>query len=289
MAYHQIQVNIELFVIITTINGKNFIDKGCSMIADIHNHTKLCNHAIGEIEEYIQKAIEKKVKHFGFSDHAPMEFDKEYRMSFDDMKKYENSISTLKEKYKDDIEILLGYEVDFLPNYMDERVLKANVDYLIGSVHFLNGWGFDNPKFIGEYKNKDIDKIWQDYFDTIKELAKSGLFDIVGHIDLIKVFKYLPKKEVKLIAKDAIKEIKKSNLVVELNMAGYKKPINELYPSYDILEMIKEYDIPITFGSDAHKPDEVCRYEDRLKEVLSNFSFNKCAIFEKRDRKLLNF
>ncbi len=258
------------------------------MIVDLHNHTKLCNHADGEMKEYVEKAIEKGVKYFGFSDHAPMDFDEKYRMKFEDMKRYEQNIKDLNKQYKD-IEILTGYEVDFLPRYMDKRVLNANVDYLIGSVHFINGWGFDNPEFIGEYQNRDIDKIWEEYFEAVEKMAKSGLFDIVGHIDLIKVFKYLPKKEIKLIAKDAIKEIKKADMTVELNMAGYKKPINELYPSTDILEMIQEYDIPVTFGSDAHKPDEVCKYEDRLREILKRFDFKKCAVFKNRDRKLLNF
>ena len=259
------------------------------MIVDLHNHTKLCNHASGEMEEYVKSAIENGVKYFGFSDHAPMDFDKKYRMSFDDMAFYEKEVKKLKEKYKRDIEILLGYEVDYLPNYMDERVISANVDYLIGSVHFLNGWGFDNPEFIGEYKNRDIDKIWEEYFEAVANLAKSGKFDIVGHIDLIKVFKYLPKKEIKLIAKKAIKEIKKANMSVELNMSGYKKPINELYPSSDILELLSEHDISITFGSDAHDKDEICKYEDRLREVLKGFNFTKCAVFHDRAKKLINF
>ncbi len=259
------------------------------MIVDLHNHTKLCNHASGEMDEYVKEAIEKEIKYFGFSDHAPMEFDKEYRMSFNDMRFYEGEVKRLKDIYKKDIEILLGYEVDYLPNYMDERVINAKVDYLIGSVHFLDGWGFDNPEFIGEYKNRDIDKIWEEYFDAIKSMAKSGKFDIVGHIDLIKVFKYLPKKEIKVIASEAIKEIKRANLVVELNMAGYKKPINELYPSKDILELIKEHDIDITFGSDAHKPSEICKYEDNLKDILKEFNIRKCAVFKDRDRELINF
>jgi len=70
---------------------------------------------------------------------------------------------------------------------MDERVLHADVDYLIGSVHFIDGWGFDNPEFIGRYEHEDIDLIWQKYFDTIEAMAEAKLFDIVGHLDLIKV------------------------------------------------------------------------------------------------------
>ena len=84
------------------------------MKVNLHNHTKLCNHASGEIEEYIIQAIQNGTKYFGFSDHAPMDYDPKYRMSFNDMPIYEKDILELKERYKDDIEILLGYEVDYL-------------------------------------------------------------------------------------------------------------------------------------------------------------------------------
>ena len=83
-------------------------------------------------------------------------------------------------------------------------------------------------------------------------MAKTGLFDIVGHLDLIKVFKFLPKKDIRLIAKETLHEIKKANLVLEINSAGIRKPIAETYPSIQLLEMAYEMGIDITFGSDAH-------------------------------------
>jgi len=259
------------------------------MIIDIHNHTLLCNHATGSIEEFTKEAIEKKIDIFGFSDHAPMKFDEKYRMSFKQMKQYEAQVLHVKEKYKTEIEILLGYEVDYIEDYMDERVMKAKVDYLIGSVHFLNYWGFDNPEFIGEYQNHNIDKIWEDYFKAIEEMAKSNLFDIVGHIDLIKVFKYLPKKEIKFIAKNAIKAIKKSNMVVEINSAGLRKPINEIYPSSDIMELLVDFDIPITFSSDAHRIEEISYKKDEILQYAKSFGYEKCAIFRNREREMVNF
>ena len=259
------------------------------MIVDLHNHTKLCNHAKGENEKYVKKAIEKGTKYFGFSDHAPMNFDKKYRMDFSQMALYEKSVKEMQERYKKDLIILLGYEVDFLEDYIDKRVLNANVDYLIGSVHFLKEWGFDNPEFIGHYKSKDIDKIWKEYFDAISKMAKSGYFDIVGHIDLIKVFNYLPKKDIKTLAKNAIKEIKKSGMVVELNSAGLRKPCHEIYPGPAIMELLSEYDIPITFSSDAHKPEDVGYADIELIRYAKSYGYSKCAYFIQRDRKLINF
>ncbi len=259
------------------------------MIVDIHNHTPLCNHAKGSLEEYIKQAIINRTKYFGFSDHAPMEFDKKYRMSFEQMSLYEQEVKALKQKYIKDITILLGYEVDFLDNYMDKRVLNADVDHLIGSVHFLDGWGFDNPEFIGHYKAKDIDKIWQDYFEAISKMAKNGYFDIVGHIDLIKVFNYLPKKEIKMVAKDAIKEIKKADMTIEINSAGLRKPCKEIYPGTEIMELISEFDIPITFASDAHNPQDVGYEANKIVEYAKSFGYSKCAYFIKRERQMINF
>ncbi len=259
------------------------------MIVDLHNHTTLCNHAYGEMSEYVEQAIKNGTKYFGFSDHAPMDFNPEYRMQFSQMKKYEQDIKDLRQIYKDDINILLAYEVDYLEGHMDSKVLNAKVDYLIGSVHFIDKWGFDNPEFIGDYKNRDIDKIWQEYFDTVEAMAKSSLFDIVGHLDLIKVFNFLPKKDVRLIAKDALKAIKKADMVIELNMSGLRKPTGEIYPSSNLLQEIKALDIPITLSSDAHKPEEVGKYKTDTLAFAKNHGYDKCAIFKDRDRELIKF
>ncbi|ABK82946.1 histidinol-phosphatase [Campylobacter fetus] len=257
------------------------------MIIDLHNHTPLCNHASGSPIQYAQKAYSMGCKYYGFSDHNPMKFDEKYRMKFEQMQLYRQIIDEVKAKFDSKMEILFGYEVDFLDGYMDERVLNAKCDYFIGSVHFIGGWGFDNPEFIGEYKNKDINQIWEQYFNAIENLAKCGKFDIVGHIDLIKVFNFKPTKEIKIIAKNAIKEIKKANLVVELNSAGYRKPVSELYPSDEILEMLAEFNIPITFSSDAHAVDHVGANMEKTMQKAKEFGFNEAAIFINRNRKMI--
>ena len=265
------------------------------MRVDLHNHTTLCNHATGTTEEYIKKAIELNIDIFGFSDHAAMNFDKKYRMDISDKELYEINILNLKNKYKNDIDILLGYEVDFMsnPEFIEKNILNANVDYLIGSVHFIsnngNNWGFDNPEFIGMYKNKDIDKIWEDYFYAIESMAKTGYFDIVGHFDLIKVFKYLPKKDIRSIALKSLKAIKKSNMVLEINSAGLRKPIKEQYPSKPLLELAYELEIPITFGSDAHSVDQVGFEYDKVSSLCKSIGYTKCAIFNGRDRESVSF
>jgi len=256
------------------------------MRIDLHNHTTLCNHAEGSMREYVQKAIDEEIDIFGFSDHAPMEFDKKYRMSFDDMREYESSIRELRDEFRDRIDIRLGYEVDFLPGYMDERVLRADVDYLIGSVHFIDGWGFDNPEFIGRYDEMDIDEIWQKYFRAIKDMADSRYFDIVGHLDLIKVFKFMPKRAIEELAESALDAIKNAGMSIELNSAGIRKPINELYPSIPLLKMAKDRDIPITFASDAHSPTQIGFEKDTLLEVAKSVGYREAVAYKDRVREV---
>lgn len=259
------------------------------MRIDLHNHTTRCNHAEGTVDEYIQRAIELGIDIYGFSEHAPMDFDQKYRLRFDKMDAYVSDILAAKEQYKNKIKILLGYEVDYLPGYMDERVLKADIDYLIGSVHFIDKWGFDNPEFIGEYENRDIDTIWQDYFDATEAMAKTGYFDIVGHLDLIKVFKFMPQKDVRLLAGEALAAIKKSNMVLEINTAGLRKPVKEIYPSELLLTEAYSLDIPITFGSDAHAVDQVGFAYDEAVALAKRVGYTKAVTFEQRDRELVIF
>lgn len=263
------------------------------MRVDLHNHTTLCNHASGTSEEYIQRAIELGIDVYGFSDHAPMNYDPKYRMDISSKPIYEKEILGLKEKYRNDISILLGYEVDYLDGYILDEITKAKVDYLIGSVHFLKNkndmWGFDNPEFIGVYKSKDIDTIWSEYFDAIEAMAKTGLFDIVGHLDLIKVFKFLPNKDIRSLAKNALLAIKKSNMVLEINPAGLRKPIKETYPSKSLLELAYDLDINITFGSDAHAVDQVGFKYEEVINLAKNIGYTKCMTYSNRDSKLVNF
>jgi histidinol-phosphatase (PHP family) len=254
---------------------------------DLHNHTTYCNHATGTIDEYIQKAIDLGIDIYGFSEHAPMEFDYKYRLSFNQMQEYQDKIIQAKNRYKDQIEIKLGYEVDYLVGYIDDRVIKSDVDYLIGSVHFLNKWGFDNPEFIGQWQNRDIDEIYTQYFQAIADMAKSGLFDIVGHFDLIKVFKFLPQKDIKLLALDALKAIKKANMTLEINSAGLRKPIGEVYPSYEILSVAYELGIDICFGSDAHSIEQVGFGYDQALAMAKKAGYTKAVTFTNRDRELI--
>jgi histidinol-phosphatase (PHP family) len=252
------------------------------MTIDLHNHTTRCNHATGTISEYIEKAIYKGIWIFGFSDHAPMEFDKKYRMGFEEMAIYEDEVKRAKEEYRGQIDIRLGYEVDWVDGFVDERVLKRDVDYFIGSIHFINSWGFDNPEFIDKYKDIDITELWVEYFKQVEAMAKSGLFDIVGHLDLVKIFKFKPDYDIREIAYDALNAIALSGMSIELNSAGLRKPVNEIYPSLELLELAHEKNIPITFGSDAHSVEQVGYEMHRMKILAKEARYDYTISYKNR-------
>jgi histidinol-phosphatase (PHP family) len=160
---------------------------------------------------------------------------------------------------------------------------------LIGSVHFIDDWGFDNPEFIGRYAAADIDEIYRRYFALVESMASSGKFDIVGHLDLLKVFKYLPTKDIRLLAEGALKAIKKSNMSIEINVSGYRKPIAESYPSPLLMEQIAELEIPITFGSDAHCAEQIGLYTIQAEALARSVGYDTCALYMGRDRQMIKF
>jgi len=259
------------------------------MTIDLHNHTVRCNHAEGTVEQYIQKAIDEGIDIFGFADHAPMDFDEKYRMGFEEMAEYEAEIREAAQTYEDRILIRLGYEVDWLPGHMDERVLNAEVDFLIGSVHFLSGWGFDNPEFIGHWKEQNVDEVWERYFAEIAEMARSRRFEIVGHLDLIKVFGHKPERDIRELAEEALDAIAAAEMSLELNAAGWRKPVAEAYPSLDLLRMAYDRKIPITFASDAHKPEQVGWKMRDLKLLAREAGYSEAASYRNKERQMHKF
>ncbi len=254
---------------------------------DLHNHTTRCHHASGTMAQFVQAAIAAGIAVYGFSDHAPMDFDRRYRMDFDQMDSYEAEFRQLKARYGDQITLLLGYEIDWLEGHIDDRVLARKVDYRIGSIHFLKEWGFDNPAFIGEYAKRDHRAIWQEYFEAVAQMAHSGLFDVVGHLDLIKIFGYFKEYGVDRSVMGALEAIRDSQMTLEINTAGWRKPVGECYPSETILKAAFDLGIPITFSSDAH---DVCHVGQDLKRAYAlarSIGYTEARFFLGREPQLV--
>jgi len=259
-----------------------------SGLADYHIHTLLCKHAEGEFEDYIEYALRTGLMEIGFSDHLPLpnNIDYKHRMHQNQLKnKYLDRLIKLKDEYKDKITIKIGGEADYYPGterYIEKIIKKYPFDYIIGSVHFLNDWAFDCNKDMNRFHKKNLRGIYTAYFKQISNMVKTGLFDIIGHFDLIKKFGFKPQNGYADIVSGILADIKVSKMAVEINTAGLRKPVNEIYPSKDIILMLSEYNIPFTLGSDAHKPEQVGYDFAGLKNFLDENNISNVVKFEKR-------
>lgn len=261
------------------------------MMVDYHTHTKLCKHADGTAEDYVQKAIDLGLDEVGCSDHSPLpnRFDGEHRMTMEEFNEvYRPSVNDVQERFEKKIKVRFGVEADYLPGteaYTREFLEENDFDFVIGSVHFLGDWGFDSLKNVYRYEEQDVYEVYVQYFSTLKNAAASALFDIVGHCDVVKVLGYRPDRDYEDVLRDAMKAIKENGLVVEVNTSGLRKPVREIYPSEKILEIIREMRIPLTLGSDSHKPEDVGRDFDRAVELVRKYGDGKITLFEKRKRR----
>jgi len=257
-------------------------------IVDYHNHTFLCGHAIGEPFEYVDAALKLGLKEIGFSDHAPLvsHEDPTVTMSFEQLPRYHQMLEELKERYAEaDIMIKVGIEADFIPGYEEKTraILEGYpYDFVIGSVHFIGDFPFDDPKHKDRLKTDNINQVFLDYNALLRQSAKSGLFDIMAHIDLVKKFGDRPTQDLSKDIKETAKVFKEAGVVIEINSSGLRKPVQEIYPSLSVLKIFAETEVPITFGSDAHTPGEVGADFDKSMELAKQAGYREYVSFDKR-------
>ncbi len=257
---------------------------------DYHTHTRLCRHAKGEVKDYIITAINKNLKEIGLSDHMPLpdDFDPEHRMKLEEFKIYKGWYESAVEEFGDKIKTKFGIEAEFIEDkieFVKNFIKDGNFDYVIGSVHFIHDWNIASRKEEWKWNGKDVNEVYENYYRIMKKLVHSGIFDIVGHFDMIKKFGHRSSKNFDELIREILKLVKGSGMCIEINTSGLKQKAGEIYPSVEILEIIKEYKIPLTLGSDAHNPDDVGQSFDIAIELIERCSGSKVSIFERRERK----
>ena len=245
------------------------------MRADYHIHTKRCKHAEGEIREYVEKAIQLNIPEIAFTDHIPLpdDFDIAHRMAYIELEDYLNDIEKIRSEYPE-IKIHTGIEADFYDGFEEflyQTFRKFNFDVIIMSVHFIKGWPKNNWVFSYYFPNRAIEDIYSDYLQALKRGIDTGLFDIVGHLDLIKDEDFPLLKTNKTELLDVLKSVKNQSMAVEINTSGLRKDINETYPNLNLLPYMEKEGVPVTFGSDAHKPEQVGYRFETIENELSNY------------------
>ncbi len=264
---------------------------------DYHLHTVRCRHAQGRMEEYCEEARRKGLEEIGFADHFPLDLlgfipPIKVTMEGKELPEYIEDVYRLQIK-KGNPGVKLGIEVDFLPG--SEQIMRRELapylfDYVIGSVHFLGNWDFTNPEAAHEYdklNDEEILGLYEEYYEVIEKMVKSNLFDIAGHIDVIKKFGYRPFKDIHYLLNRVSSLLSEADLCIEVNTAGFYAPVQEFYPGVDMLKLCYNKKIPVTLGSDAHRPADVGRDFKKAASLLKEIGYREIAVFKERKRSCL--
>src|SRR3954449_8516061 len=188
--------------------------------------------------------------------------------------------------------LALGIEADFVPGREDKMATLLDArdwDYVVGSVHFLRAPAIDMRGEGDVGRSGDSHKVWTRYFETLGEAARSGMFDILAHPDLVKVWGSaapVPDRDPRFYYELAMEGIAESDVAIEVSTSGLRKPVGEIYPARAFLEMCLEVGRPVALSSDAHTPNDLAyRYDDALK-LLDSLDIRELAVFERRTRRM---
>lgn len=257
-------------------------------LVDYHIHTRLCGHAVGEPEDYVREAITRGLSEIGFADHMPLLRMRDDRLTMkpEDLPRYVDMIRELQDSV-DEIHVRLGVEMDYFPGQMDEiweAASKFEFDYVYGSVHYIDGWGFSDSRYLSSYEGKDPDETYARYFELFCDAVTNGGFDVMAHPDLVKKHGITTTLSVDDMYRDAAAALASADVAIEVNTSGLRKPALDIYPSLPFLEACRERGVAVTLGSDAHAPDQVGMDFDLALKLLKRAGITEIATFRSRKR-----
>lgn len=272
------------------------------MLIDYHTHHARCGHAVGSLEEYVKRGIEIGLSHIGLSDHMPLlhvdpaTYYPEMAMPMEELPRYVEEALALKQKYHGQIEVRVGLEGDYIEGYEEQIeaiVNKYPWDYVIGSVHFLGEWDVSDFRQVHHWEGQDIFAVYERYYDAVAKAARTGFYDIMGHLDVIKRFGHRPEparlEETMELERKTLLAVSEAGVAMELNASGLSKPCAEMFPTERILRTAIDLGIPLTVGSDAHDPQKLSENLDVARTTLYELGVRELATFEGRTRTMVPF
>ena len=252
------------------------------MNIDYHMHTNLSDGKHTH-EQMVLSAIEKGFDEIGFSDHFNILQPCAWAVGSEAIIDLESKVNKMKEKFGDRISILFGLEVDYFSHLQEEireSLERFDFDYVIGSVHFLDDWNYDTDKSrYGEFSN---DYLYRWYFRELQKAAGSGLFDVIGHPDLIKKFDIWPNSSQKELYAETADVLAGSGVAFEVNTSGKDRPCNEFYPGAELLSALFKAGVPVTLGSDSHHKEQIGRYFTEARTILKEIGYSSVTRFRNR-------
>ena len=245
------------------------------------------------MERYVEHAIAAGLRELGFSDHLYLYWlpadqrDPELGMAEWELDFYVEDVERCRRRYAGDITIRLSTEADFVPGHeadLEAILRRYDWDYVVGSVHFIDGWGFDDSRKLAGYAEWDIDALYARYFELVGQSADTGLFDTIGHADLVKKFGHRATVDQSEAYTKLAERFARVGVCVEVNTAGLRKPVGELYPHPDLLRACRAAGVPTTLASDAHAPGEVAADLASACELMRAVGYDRYLTFAGRQR-----
>jgi histidinol-phosphatase (PHP family) len=271
------------------------------VLTDYHTHlrpddleaTPALHFTAANAERYREAASERGITELGVSEHVyrfqqaldvwqhPLWRD----FARDDLDAYCDFV-------RESTDLRLGIEADFVAGTEDRmaNLLQArDFDYVVGSVHFIRDRAVDMTEWSVWGQGHSAEEIWRRYFQTLGEAARSGLFDVLAHPDLVKIWgreRPLPEGDLRRYYELAIDGIAESGIAIEVSTAGLRKSVRELYPAPALLQMCLEAGAPVVLSSDAHRPEDIGADYDQALELLERLGIRELCVFERRERRL---
>jgi histidinol-phosphatase (PHP family) len=256
--------------------------------ADHHIHTRYSDGSAG-VREVIESALRKGFRRIAITDHMPLPFKTRYAVSMDAIDAYREEIRRVREDYAHAIEVWMGLEMEFLPGFepWTEKIAAAGWEHAIGSVHnivingrigMVNGTHAEFERLLKGAFDGDIPALCTHYYRHIGRIAASGMFDIVGHLDVLKKHNrdgaYFDETAswYHALVLEALDAVAAASMGVEINLSGYDHPAAAPYPSPWIVAECCRRGIPILLSSDAHRPENIGRNFERMGEILNEIS-----------------
>ena len=262
-------------------------------LPDHHTHHWRCGHASGQLREVVQAARVRGLQAVGFSDHAPLLFlPGEHPLPQTAMPRraypeYAREMLALGAEYAGRIPVLASVEADFVPGSeaaYRELTRAFPLDYVLGSVHWLDGWSLFTPRLPEGWTREHA---WRRALALTRGAAASGLFDVLAHLDVLKTKGHLPERWHIPELDETLDTIRDAGLAIELNTSGWRKPLRECFPGPGLLALTARRGIPVCLGSDAHRPQDVGADFDRAERVLYEAGYRETVTFEGRERRTL--
>jgi histidinol-phosphatase (PHP family) len=264
------------------------------MLVDYHTHHARCGHATGTMAEYIEAALARGLEEIGLSDHSPI-YDRDddphplpqTAMSQHELPAYIAEMAALRDRYAGRITVRLGVESDYLAGW-DEHYRRLwrgyPLDYAIGSVHWLGRWSIFADALP---PGRTAEEVYAEYLHLTRAAARSGAYDIIGHLDCLKTKGHIPELAITPLVEETVRVLAESGVAIELNTSGWRKAPAEPYPRAELLALCRHHGVPVTLGSDAHMPGQVGYRFDDAVALLKAVGYREIATFRRRERRMI--